>query len=910
MSLFRSLQLDREERLLLLLMGALVALLFGSYTVAKVLRDSLFISAFGARALPFGYIAVATASVAFVWLEPRLARRMSHLGVSTVAQLFAIAMSIVAAIVYPVEKRWLAAAFYVWTGSQAMMLLPRFWVLALDVWDSGRARTIFPFLSGCGLVGGVAAGAFTSLATTEIGIGGLLWSLAGLLVAVLALSVFLPSRRPARSEAVPSGGESRLEIVFRSPLLRYLVAAVILSVLVATMVDFQFKYLAEKAYPSRGSLTRFLGAFHAGLNGFAMLVQFGAAGWILRHAGLGPSAALQTMSVLAFSLLSLAAPAWGVVLALRWVQGVTFQTLGKSVAEIYYMAVRPPERRRVKPAIDVIAERSADAVVGLLLVVLLHAIGVELKFLAGLTALLAAAWIGVQWRLHRKYMDAFGDSLARRWIEPEMAADSLRTKAARRVIREMLESGEEREVAVALDFCGVARDLGASPAIRACLGHPSVAVRAAAVRTMTALAIDDRDGTIRSFLREQDQRLKAASVEYLFERGADPSSLADELLEGDDPALRDYALESLASRPEVAVRTLTLDRIDRWLETGSPRDLATAGRALGLLRGPAAVARVRALLARNDLEAKRAALLAAAANGGAFELADAILPLVSVAELRPEMLEATSAMGDRAVPSLERRIEEKPGEGARAAAAHALSRIASQAAVAALVRLARSENPTTRHLGIRNLNRVRRARDHPVVPRPLVHRMFLRELLDYRTSLDRTLALAGCKEDELRLLAESYRESADRALERACRALGCWYEAPPIEGVYRGLRSREREGTAKAFEYLAAILPRTVFRTVRRLFQEAAFQKGDRGRARASRSGQDPIVHCIERAWKGGDAWLRACAVRAARVVPGVDLGSFQSAGADEDPMVRAELESLAAGNRAPSEKGRRRIRC
>ena len=106
-----------------------------------------------------------------------------------------------------------------------------------------------------------------------------------------------------------------------------------LSVIVGTLVDFQFKLLAEQHYPERNALTRFLGGFHAVLNGFAMLVQFTAAGWILRHLGLGFSAAVQPGSVLAFSLWSVLAPVWGVVLALRWVQGVVFQTLGKSASD-------------------------------------------------------------------------------------------------------------------------------------------------------------------------------------------------------------------------------------------------------------------------------------------------------------------------------------------------------------------------------------------------------------------------------------------------------------------------------------------------------------------------------------------------------------------------------------------------
>jgi hypothetical protein len=60
--------------------------------------------------------------------------------------------------VFPYAHRLTTALFYVWTGSQAMMLLPHFWGLALDIWDSRRARLLFPLLAGSGLIGGLVGG--------------------------------------------------------------------------------------------------------------------------------------------------------------------------------------------------------------------------------------------------------------------------------------------------------------------------------------------------------------------------------------------------------------------------------------------------------------------------------------------------------------------------------------------------------------------------------------------------------------------------------------------------------------------------------------------------------------------------------------------------------------------------------
>ena len=131
---------------------ALVAVLLCAYTIAKVLRDALFLAEFGALALPYAYLGVAVASVGFVWVESRVAGRFQRVGAGRFHLYLAITCSIAAALVFPHAPRVTTALFYVWTGSQAMMLLPHFWDLALDIWDSRRARLLFPLLAGSGLI--------------------------------------------------------------------------------------------------------------------------------------------------------------------------------------------------------------------------------------------------------------------------------------------------------------------------------------------------------------------------------------------------------------------------------------------------------------------------------------------------------------------------------------------------------------------------------------------------------------------------------------------------------------------------------------------------------------------------------------------------------------------------------------
>jgi hypothetical protein len=234
-------------------------------------------------------------------------------------------------------------------------------------------------------------------------------------------------------------------------------------------------------------------------------------------------------------------------------------------------------------------------------------------------------------------------------------------------------------------------------------------------------------------------------------------------------------------------------------------------------------------------------------------------------------------------------------DGARARtqslASRALVQIGSARAVKGLMTLVRSSDVRLRYLGLRGLTRVRLRAGARLLPRDTVHRMFLRELRVYRDCLDPAVALESHPSPEVRLLAESYRESAAMALERAVQTLACWYEPGPLAGILDRLQSREREITSPALDYLEHVLPRATFGPVRRIFEAppAALSGADAGR--------DPLAVWIETAWKSDDHWLRACAVRASRHAPTLDAGLFPES--DPDPRVRFEIDARrAAGPR------------
>jgi hypothetical protein len=131
------------------------------------------------------------------------------------------------------------------------------------------------------------------------------------------------------------------------------------------------------------------------------------------------------------------------------------------------------------------------------------------------------------------------------------------------------------------------------------------------------------------------------------------------------------------------------------------------------------------------------------------------------------------------------------------------------------------------------------------------------------------------------------------ALERAFLAPACWYEPRPLAGSFEHLRARAPGARAPALEYLGQILPRGTFRPVERIFEEE-----EPGPDAADEAPDDRVLaEALASAWRGGDAWMRACAVRASRCLHTPDPALFGGAEDEPDPLVQAEL--AAAGSPA-----------
>jgi len=308
------------------------------------------------------------------------------------------------------------------------------------------------------------------------------------------------------------------------------------------------------------------------------------------------------------------------------------------------------------------------------------------------------------------------------------------------------------------------------------------------------------------------------------------------------------------------------------------------------------VPRLLTCLEQPSVDVRRAALQSAARRPNR-EILDALIPLLVDPELSYDARLAVAALRNAAVPALRPYLSGVGGIRAQSQAARTLARIATPDALRALLTLVRSTDLSLRHLGLESASRIRVDVGRPVMPRSQVHKLFLRELREYRQWIAPSRVMARHDAPEVRLLGESFREYAEMSLERGFRALACWYDPKPLSGAYERLKTRDTGDDPPALEFLSHILPRATFRHLVPIFETPVTPEPS-GEAKAEDLRQG-LAGWIATAWRTGDAWLRACAVRASRWAPDFDPTLFDTPEPDASSIVRAELKAI----RTPSEE-------
>jgi hypothetical protein len=202
------------------------------------------------------------------------------------------------------------------------------------------------------------------------------------------------------------------------------------------LLDYVFKSAARGTVTRGEDLLRLFALFYAASNLLGIVVSTALSKVALEKLGLARTVSLLPWSVAAGGITAIALPGMAMALGARLLEAVTRNSFYRSGAELLLTPLPPPEKRSVKPLLDVGAARVGD-VLSATLVQLALALSVahSQTLMLAFAVLGATVCILLTYRVHRGYVTALERGLMSRAVHLDLP--SVRDKTTRNTMATM-----------------------------------------------------------------------------------------------------------------------------------------------------------------------------------------------------------------------------------------------------------------------------------------------------------------------------------------------------------------------------------------------------------------------------------------------------------------------------------------
>ncbi len=830
----------RREHLKLLAMMGLYFLVLFAVGVLRPIRNALALDGLGATAYYQVYL---VAGVVILAVPPynRLANRIRwHVLIPAVAGLFAVAL-VVLRITYSEGSRVFGLVFYAYYDLFAAALVAQFFMAVQLFFNARNAKSAIPLVIIGGSLGASCGGFTTGLLSEALGAPNLMLVAAafiGVFAAALPFvwSGYPPVKPPGKAASSGRLRNSELVRVFSHPHIRLIAGLVLITILVKTMVDYEYNAVTALYAGNRDAISSFQGWVLGATQWLPIVVLLGL-GPILKRWGVGVAVLILPVVMFAGSIgLALAFGIWMAVGA-KGLDTTFRYSAERTAREVLYLPVPTDLKLRAKAYIDMAVEKGVGKVLsGLVIMLLLTRMG--LPGIPWVIAGLCIVWMVGALAVRRQYLATLRASIQGRFASLEGSFATLTERSTLAFVEEALR-GDPLQVAFALDLVERAGRVDAEPLadeMEMLLVHESADLRARVLRLLARFPGLVPSERVRECLTDREEAVREAAVRALAACHAEPAdrerTLA-ELLSSPEPSVRHAVLNTLLHGDVACDRRaiIGLEYVERRLGAAGGDTNVAAGPAatvlareelalaLGLLDGaPSPPGLLEDLLDDPEPRVARAAILSV----GALHRRD-LLPnvLLALAEpsLRQEARDALVRQGDETADLLESWLVDPDRHLAvRRQIPAVMSRIPSQRCVDALLRVLRQAGPEP-EIELQTLKALNKLRSRLEGEHALAFEVAA--ALDAASrAVERArryaavrvgLAPADAERPGIALLRRAADEAWETCREKAFRCLGLAF---PPDGVHRAfltLTRGDERSRANAAEWISETVGHDLF---------------------------------------------------------------------------------------------------
>lgn len=766
-------------------------------SLLKSAANALVLHRYQAGALPYLYVAAAAITAALTGLLAARAGRTSR----GPAALALGGAAFVLAARFGLESGWVVLGLYLFAESFATYAAIRFWGVMSESFDPRESRRAFTVVSGIGMGGGVVGGWLAHFLAHEYGSGALITAAACfLVVGAAALGIRSASATQAVLPKAPGVAEGVWRFLVGQSYARWLGLLVLAMSVSSALVDFLFRQRAAEKL-GLNELAALFGELHVWMALFCVVFQLGLGERLLRRAGILRYLATVPAVLVPLALLAVLDGSVWPAFALKVLQDAAGMSVLPVGVQLLYAPVPDAVRDGTRSAMDGFVKKGGLALAGLALI----AIGGYAKGAAVPWALvaLAAAAIGVIWRLRPAYVGALEERVSGAMLAPGSAYDGV----TETVLAEALHGGNLDRSLKALSFMEQA-GMEIRRHLPRLLQNPDERMVTRAVQLALACQATEVAPALERILRGRDRRPRDEAIRALARLAPTRAArVLPPLLEAPDVGLRCAAIGSLfaVSGGDFAAQGALQGLVARG-ELAPAAERREVARLLGHLRDERWGPVLARYLDDGDGSVRRIAI-AAVGEGGYLSLAPRLLPFLTWREERRSAREALAKLGDAVTPLLEQALNDRSRTAAlRYQVPRVLRQIGTARSLEALL-FSNVRDDAFLHYRI-GLALSRLREESPELP---VDANRVREALDRRkevyghfatTFVDLRIALG----DEA-LLTRAVGDRLDQAFELSFWLLGLLYPAKPLRRVHAHLVGSDSRRRAWALELLENLVP-------------------------------------------------------------------------------------------------------
>ena len=796
-----------------------------SYYVVKPVRNSVFVDRVGAANLPYVYILTALIVSVIMVFYSRWVDRIGHktLLLGTFAFL-ASNLLIFRWLLLLKEDFVVSGAFYIWGKLYPLFVVSQFWLVGNLLWTTRQAKRLFGPI-GIGLImGGIAGSVVAGWWTEILGTENLLLVSASLLGGCAFLVILLDrdigKGETGKARLVGKLSKDAFKLLRDSPNLRMISTILMITILVSTLLDWQFNQAVERFIPGEDAKTVFFGRFNLFLNIASVIIQLLLTSFVLGRFGVGVALLVLPVSLLIANVGIVLVPILLMVTLAKGSEGAIRYLLDQSTRELLFLPVPTDVKYKVKPLIDLAVYRGGTGLGGLLLLLFTNVLGFGARGVAVICLILAGFWVVATFKMKKEFKESVKRLIGVRGVGlRELIAERLEGHPED-ALRQSLSGADEDDIVYSLGLIRHQNPLAFTKELRELLEHESPEIRSRVLGIMCRAGYNGAVHEARALLIDPDLDVRVAAMEYVCRFGTDnPEQELRDTLEHEAFGIRAATILRFGGSFDPAQQgdVLRLDQVGEegsqaWEVLSSEEDLEARLFAANLLvdvdldsdRGR----RVLGMLLNDPDDAVRhAALQAAALSRSATHLP----VLVDRLEVPRDRNAALRALQRRAPEIRDLLLLKLKDESAtmqqRLTIPKILRETADQEVVDRLVEILPGLNSQLRCELLKTLGKLRRDRTDLDFTRYDVDPIVRSEAEEAYLWARRVHVVSeGVASDGF--LNAILQRRMEEAAERAFRALGLQHEMEDLEAAFVALRSAESLMKQGGFELVDNALER------------------------------------------------------------------------------------------------------